>query len=176
MSSIVGPWRLATIWGFPRATLSTKVVTVTMYITPGGLILNYAGGVHCCHHRSHQYIPAALFLGGLNGGWRGWLPDQAGCNLLEAWRRCYLWSGLGGPWWQLWVRLLLHGPFAFFGSSTLGPSSPHTLAAALPPQLAKSWRVHPAGITRQVRCSTCIQPGKLHVEPPPFLPSCATQR
>ena len=34
MSSTVGPWRLAAIQGFPRATLPTKVVTVSMYVTP----------------------------------------------------------------------------------------------------------------------------------------------
>ena len=34
MSSMVGPWRLATMQGFPRATLPTKTVTMSMYVTP----------------------------------------------------------------------------------------------------------------------------------------------
>ena len=34
MSSTVGPWRLATMQQFPRATLPTEVVTMSMYVTP----------------------------------------------------------------------------------------------------------------------------------------------
>ena len=34
MSSMVGLWRLATMWGFPRDTLPTEVVTMSMYVTP----------------------------------------------------------------------------------------------------------------------------------------------
>ena len=34
MSSTLGPWRLVAMWGFPRATLPTKAVTMSMYVTP----------------------------------------------------------------------------------------------------------------------------------------------
>ena len=34
MSSMVGPWGLATMWGFLRAILSTESVTVSKYVTP----------------------------------------------------------------------------------------------------------------------------------------------
>ena len=37
MSSTVGPGRLATMWGFLRATLPTEAVTMSMYVTPVAL-------------------------------------------------------------------------------------------------------------------------------------------
>ena len=33
MSSTVVPWRLATMWGFLRATLPTEAFTVSTYVT-----------------------------------------------------------------------------------------------------------------------------------------------
>ena len=58
------------------------------------------------------------------------------------------------------------------------PSFPlHTLATVLLPQLAKSERVCPAGITDQVGCSTSVQPGKLLWGTSPFsFSSCHTGR
>ena len=84
---------------------------------------------------------AALFLRGLYGRLRlrGWIPQQAGCNPLEAWRQCNLQSGLRGPWWWLQIWLLLCSPLVFLCSSMLGPPSPCTLAVASLPQLTKSW-------------------------------------
>ena len=137
MSSMVGPWRLATMWGFLRATLPTEVVTMSMYVTL--MTLSWTMQVvYTVATVGPINVLGCLVSGGLNRGQRGWIPQQVGHTSLEVWRWCNL--GLEGLWWWHRVWLLLHGPLVLFGSLMPGCPSPCFLAAVLPPQLTKSWR------------------------------------
>ena len=137
MSSMVGPWKLATMQGFPRTTLPTKVVTMSMYVTPVASFwtiwvaytvatvdpINASGCLGLAEPQCEleRVNPSA---GRPQPPWSlGW---------------CNLWYRLQGLWWWCWIIFLLHGLPAFLASLVLGPPSPHTPAAASPFQLAKS--------------------------------------
>ena len=138
MSSTVGLQRLAAMQGFPRATLPTEAVTVSMYITP----------VTSSCTIWVAYIVAiagpAITLGGLVSGGASMgaregesLIRQATISLKPG-GGATSGPGLGAPHNNVKSRLLLCGPLAFFSLPMPGPSSPQTLTVAMLPQLAQS--------------------------------------
>ena len=159
MSSMVGPWRLATMWGFLRATLPMETVTMSIYVTPvasswtmwvvyiistvgpanvsGCLVSEGASreagdGESLSRHATTPLKPGGSAISGLGSGDPGNDVELDFCSACFGSLTCWCWALLPTLW-------LLH----------------HCLS------LPRVRGVHPVEITSQAGCSTSVQPGNV---------------